>query len=357
MSLVINPSTAFPLAFPRSPHAAKDNIIVVAGDIGGTKTNLALYRSTNAGMHSIREQTYPSRDFRTFEEIIRLFLSSSNTDKPDRICLGIAGPVLDRKVQTTNLAWELDSGEITRETGISQVALLNDLEATSYGLAGLNDQDFVSIHGPQTAVPGNAAIIAPGTGLGEAGLYWDGSHFHPFATEGGHSDFFPRSKIDLEIYQYLQGRFGIVSWERLVSGPGLTNIYFFLRDKYGMKETSGSMEEIKGDDAGAVITRMGLDSSSQVCEKALKLFTGYLAHEATSLVLKYKATGGLFLAGGIPPRIISLIRDKTVFYDQFLQSDRMKELVESVPVKVIMNPKCALLGAAYYGAYGMPDLG
>jgi glucokinase len=346
-----------PLEFPRTPHGSDDDIIVVAGDIGGTKTNLAMYKSTAAGMKELRQQGFASRDFKSFEEIIRIFLDHEDARRADRICLGVAGPVMNARVQTTNLAWNLDAAAIASETGILRVALINDLEATSYGLAGLQETELVTVHQASSLLPGCAAVIAPGTGLGEAGLFWTGSGYIPFATEGGHSEFFPRDSMDLDLYGWLVEKYGVVSWERLISGPGLTNIYGFLKEALHRQEPPWLAAEVQGADAGAVITRHGLAGDVPICQEALRMFVRFLAHESTSLVLKYKATGGLFLAGGIPPRLVSLIGSPELFYSHFLKSDRMEDLLEKVTIRVIMNPDCALIGAAYYGAYGVTEQG
>ncbi len=348
-----NPFFAVPLEFQRPPHGPGDDIHIVAGDIGGTKTNLGLYHSTSSGMQLVREQRFASRDYPSFEAIIRAFLDSNPQGKIDRICLGIAGPVISGKVQTTNLAWVLDSQQIAGETGIREVGLINDLEATSYGLAGLKPGELQSIHQPETAQPGCAAILAPGTGLGEGGLFWTGKGYLPIATEGGHSEFFPRTSLDVELYQWLAAKFGIVSWERLVSGPGLTHIYRFLKEEIHMEEPAWLAPLVALEDAGAAITQNGLGGAAPICQEALWHFIRFMAEESTSLVLKYKATGGLFLAGGIPPRLVSLISNPALFRNHFLKSDRMEALLEQVPIHVVLNPRCALLGAAYYGAYSM----
>ncbi|HUX84609.1 MAG TPA: glucokinase, partial [Chitinophagaceae bacterium] len=296
-----------PLEFKRSPHGPQDDITIVAGDIGGTKTNLAVYHATSRGMDLVREQRFASRDYPSFEAIIRAFLSGAPSGTIDRICLGIAGPVLGGKVQTTNLAWTLDSGQIAQETGIRDVGLINDLEATSYGLAGLQPAELLPIHKPETPLPGCGAVLAPGTGLGEGGLFWTGKGYLPIPTEGGHSEFFPRSSMDVELYQWLAAKFGVVSWERLISGPGLTNIYRFLREELHMEEPAWLAPQVDREDAGAAITQNGLSGAAPICQEALRHFVRFMAEESTSLVLKYKASGGLFLAGGIPPRLVSLI--------------------------------------------------
>jgi glucokinase len=183
--------------------------------------------------------------------------------------------------------------------------------------------------------------------LGEAGLFWDGNYYHPFATEGGHCDFAPRNNFDFELYSFLQKKFGHVSWERLVCGPGIVNIYQFLRDEKKRNEPEWLKEKLNGEDEAAVIS--GHSKQSEICNETMQLFVRYLAYESANLVIKLKATGGLFIGGGIAPQLITLFQDNA-FYSSFCQSGRLNYLLEKVPVKVILNPKTALLGAAYVGS-------
>lgn len=342
-----------PLSFPGRREPAGNATIILAGDIGGTKTNLGLFRAENSEVTLIKETGYPSRDYDNLAGLIRQFLSENGNASPGRICLGVAGPVIQGKVQTTNLPWEFSGEDIGKQTGVSSVSLINDLEATAYGLAALSPGDFDLIHAGSTGNPGNAAIIAPGTGLGEGGLYWDGKSYRPFATEGGHCDFAPRSDTDIEFYQYLRKKYDFVSWERIVSGPGIYNIYQFLRDIKKREEPGWLARELQQEDPAAVISNAALEKKQPLCVETMELFVSYLAHESTNLVLKHKATGGLFIGGGIPPRILPFLKEG-IFYHSFIQCDRMEELVSAIPVKVILNDKTALLGAAYYGAFSRP---
>ncbi|MFY0255639.1 glucokinase [Chitinophaga sp. 30R24] len=320
---------------------------LLAGDLGGTKTNLALFSLWHGKLDMIREETYPSRNYTSFSEIIQQFINEGKDILPQRICVGVAGPVVRGKVELTNLAMEVNEEEIRRGTGIGLVCLINDLEATAYGLATLAQQQLITLHRGAPDHSGNMALIAPGTGLGMAGLYWDGAYHHPFATEGGHTDFSPRTDLDILLFRYLQDKYEIVSGERVVSGPGIFDIYEFLRDVKGMEEPAAFRDVLNTGNASAAISKAALEAKLPLCVKTMELFVRYLAREACNLVLKLKATGGLFLGGGIPPKIAALLETGD-FYHYYMQSDRMAELLSSVPIHIVNNDKAALWGAAYY---------
>lgn len=320
--------------------------IVLAADVGATKTNLALFKIKGNHIDLLHEAQFKSNDYKNMIELTAVFIRDIHP-LPDSICYGVAGPVLNGHAKLSNLDWEIDSGELSDHFKIKNVYLINDLEATAYGLAMLNEKDVAIIHKGDDAGYGNAAVIAPGTGLGEAGLFWDGNYYHPFATEGGHSDFAPRNEFDFELFTFLQKKFDHVSWERLVCGPGIVNIYQFLREEKKREEPRWLKEEIMKEDAAAVISRHVLQS--EICKETMQLFIRFLAYESANLVLKLKATGGLFIGGGIAPQIVSLF-ENDAFYASFCQSGRLNYLLEKVPVRIILNTKTALLGAAFYGA-------
>jgi glucokinase len=340
------------LYLPRQNNKACNKIKVLAGDIGGTKTNLGLFESVEGKMKLMHENTYHSNKFPAFTAIVHQFLLDTKNEKPDRISIGIAGPVINKTVQTTNLRWQINADDLQKEIGTKEVALLNDLEANAYGLAGLGSDDIVTIYDAKNTTKGNIAIIAPGTGLGEAGLFWDGKNYHPFATEGGHCSFSQQSDLDLEIYKYLQKKYNVVSWEHLVSGPAIFTIYKFLRDIKKREEPHWLEVRLNADDPSAVISNTALEGLSEICDETMKLFARFLARESYNLVLKLKSTGGLYLGGGIPPKIIKYIQSD-IFYETFKQSDRMDELISTISIKLITNPKTALMGAAYFGAFGL----
>jgi len=321
---------------------------ILAGDVGGTKTNVALYKVENETFTLQKEKRYASKDYRSLEDIIQDF---SGGALPDRICAAVAGPVIKGKSKLTNLSWTLDSEALSASLQ-RPVSFINDLQATAYGLAGLKESERALIAPGDAAAEGNIAIIAPGTGLGEAGLYWDGQVYHPFATEGGHSDFAPRTETDIELFRYLQQQFGHVSWERVVSGMGIKTLYQFCTEAKKEKVPEWLTKRMETEDAAAVISQAALNHEDPVCAEVMDLFVRFLATEASSLVLKLMATGGLYLAGGIPPKILPLLQNEN-WEKNFDNNGRMHDLSEKVPVYAVLNDKMALMGAAYYGAYNM----
>ena len=334
-----------PLLFSDSDKNKAGNALVLAGDVGATKTNLALFKMNGKDASMLKEGNYKSQQYKSITEITDDFLKGQ--PRPDACCIGVAGPVFNGKVKLTNLSWEMDTEEIAKHIKLVNVYLINDLEATAYGLAMLTDKDTVVIHKGSDTPSGNAAIIAPGTGLGEAGLYFDGKIFHPFATEGGHCDFASRDKTDFELYEYLQNKFGHVSYERVICGPGILNIYQFLKEEKKLEEPAWLTDEMNKDDDASIISKHV--EQSHLCDETMRLFIRFLAHESANLVLKMKATGGLFIGGGIAPQIIPLF-EKYQFNGSFINSGRMNHLLEKVTVRIILNTKTAILGAAYYEA-------
>jgi glucokinase len=336
-----------PIAFKNDARPGQP-VAILAADIGGTKTNVALYESNDKGLSMVKEKRYVSKDHPSLTDIIHDF---SGGKLPDRISAAVAGPVINGQSKLTNLPWLLDSKAMSREMKIP-VCFINDLEATAYGMAGLDAKDLAMLATGEPGSKGNIAIIAPGTGLGEAGLFWDGQRYHPFATEGGHSDFGPRMPIDIEIFHYLQQQFGHVSWERVVSGMGIKNIFHFLTDHRKEQIPEWLSQRMQDEDPAAVISQAALHHEDLVCAQTMELFVRYLATEASSLVLKLMATGGLYLAGGIPPKILPLLQGDS-WTRNFDNNGRMHDLSDRVPVHVVLNDKMALQGAAYYGAYNM----
>lgn len=342
------------LHIPKRTGLPAKGISVLAGDVGGTKTNLAFYHADDTGMKQVQQERYPSEDYTSCIDIMEQFLDEKGLGKPDEICLGVAGPVLDGVVDLTNLNWLLDKKDIEKKFSIpsSSVSLINDLEAIAYGLTSLKTEDFITIHKGNDNGKGNMAIIAPGTGLGQAGLYWNGKSHFPFPTEGGHCDFSPRTDLDIELLKYLQNKYGVVSWEKVVAGPAVYDIYCFLRDVKKREEPSTLTIALQNaDDPSAVISKAALKKESSICIETMDHFVRYLAREASNLVLKIKATGGLFFGGGIPPKIAPLLLEKS-FYEHYMDCDRMQHLLENVPIRIIKNDNTGLYGAAYFGAYG-----
>lgn len=339
------------LHIQRRTGLGEKGITVLAGDIGGTKTNLAFYAATETGLKVLHTGRYPSAEYTSCTAILQQFLADNNCPAPDRICLGVAGPVLNGKVDLTNLNWDIDIKVVKRTMGVEAVFLLNDLESMAYGLAALTEEDYITIHPGDEHSTGNMAIIAPGTGLGQAGLYWNGQNHFPFPTEGGHTDFSPRTDLDIALLKFLQNEYGVVSWEKVVAGPAIIDIYHFLRDVKKREEPNwlkDALEQEKND--SAVISGAAIEQKAAICIETMELFVRYLARESSNLVLKMKATGGLFLGGGIPPKIAPLLLQPQ-FMEHYMDCDRMQHLLENVPIRIIKNDKTGLIGAAYYGAY------
>jgi glucokinase len=318
--------------------------MILAGDIGGTKVNLAAFNADNLRVATENLGTYSSHEYANLQEIACRFVKDHGV-KPDYACFGVAGPVKKGRAEVTNLPWVVDSQELARALNLKQVWLINDLEAYAHGIAGLVAEDFVVLNPGDSDAVGNAAVIAAGTGLGEAGLFWDGNHHLPIASEGGHAEFAPRTDLDMELLRHMRGRFGQVSWEHVLSGPGLFNIYQFLRDTGCGKEPGWLTEEFRKMDSPAAITRAALEGKCDLCVQTLELFATYYGMEAANLALKMLGIAGLYVGGGIAPKIIRKLQDGK-FMKAFTGEGRMKNLLSGIPVRVIMNDKTALIGAA-----------
>ncbi|MCA6074253.1 glucokinase [Fulvivirga sedimenti] len=339
--------TRLSIAYPRQNSFKNPEKIVLAADIGGTKTNMALFRHTDLEFEELISHTYPSSSFNSPTEIIDDFSERAGISY-DAISLAIAGPVYKQSVQATNLPWGINALEIQKKTGIAEVYLINDLEANAYGLGVLKPEDFVCIHEGDPEPEGNVAMISPGTGLGEAGMYWDKKYLHPFATEGGHCDFAPQTELDIEILKFLQRNLDHVSWERLVSGPGIETIFKFYAEEKKMTIPDPIREALSRGSAGPLISKYAAEGQCRICEATIDLFLRYLAEESGNLILKYNATGGLYIGGGIVPDIMDQL-DLDRFLHFLQNSGRMEKLLRRVPVTVVLNEKAALLGAAFYG--------
>jgi len=318
--------------------------MILAGDIGGTHTRLAFVDVANGALRPASVAVYPSHEYRGLEEIVSKFVSEYKI-RPDAGCFGVAGPVLNGRVETPNLPWIVESKHLADKLGLPRVALINDLEANAWGIATLEAKDLVLLNPVKSNPVGNQAVISAGTGLGEAGLYWDGTRHHIFASEGGHADFAPRNELQIELLQYLIARFGHVSYERVVSGPGLVNIFYFLRDTKRATEPAWLSEEMAHGDAAAAISRAASEGRCPLCEQALDLFVSIYGAETGNLSLKVKATGGVYLGGGIAPKILPKLAGP-LFMQSFLAKGRMQALLETIPVRVINNDSTALMGAA-----------
>ncbi|PYV59189.1 MAG: glucokinase [Acidobacteria bacterium] len=317
--------------------------MILAGDIGGTNARLALFDVRNGQFNLVTATIFPSRNYSGLDQIVTEFVTTSGVH-PAQACFGVAGPVTNGEVETSNLPWKIQSRRLADELKINTALLINDLEATGWGVGALSADDLVALT-QISSTTGNQALIAAGTGLGEGGLYWDGSRHHVFASEGGHCDFAPANELQLELFGYLHARYGHVSYERVLSGPGLVNIFEFLRDTGRGKVPGWLSAEMKVMDPAAAISAAAMDAKCPMSEQAMDIFVSIFGAEAGNLGLKIKATGGVFLAGGIAPKILAKLATP-LFLDAFLSKGRLRHLMEVMPVNVIINDKLALLGAA-----------
>jgi glucokinase len=318
--------------------------MILAGDIGGTHARLALFESEGGKVREVVGETFPSRQYQTLEEIVAKF-AATHQAKIEHACFGIAGPVRDGRSETPNLAWVVDAKQLARAAGVASLRLLNDLEANAFGIATLSEKNFTVLNPGASNASGNQAVISAGTGLGEAGLYWDGKYHRAFASEGGHCDFAPSDDVEGELLLWLRKQFGHASWERVLSGPGLYNIYRFLRDSGRGEEPKWLAEETALADASAVISRAALENRCELCVKALDMFVSFYGAEAGNLALKIMALGGVFLGGGIAPKIASKLK-QPAFMKSFAAKGRLSPLLEAIPVSIILNDLTALMGAA-----------
>ena len=352
--------------------------MILAGDIGGTKTNLALFDWTSARGDPTRAQSFHSADYKSLEEIIEEFLtppvpspsieeeegtekeSTSENEqakaatppesiKIDAACFGVAGPVINNRCHTTNLPWVVDGPTIATQFSVPKVLLLNDLEATAYGILLLKPDEVEVLNAGSPPKKQQAlALIAAGTGLGESILFWDGAQYRPMPSEGGHADFAPNSDNEIELLRYLRSSYLHVSYERILSGPGLHAIYDYLRDTK-KNEPTWLAEKIKVEDPAATIAEAGLKEQAEIAKQALELFASIYGAEAGNLALKAMALDGVYIGGGIAPKLLAKLKDGT-FMKSFTNKGRYKRLMSAIPVKVVMNDKTALLGAASVAA-------
>jgi glucokinase len=324
--------------------------MLLAGDIGGTKTNLAVFSTEDGWRKPLTEATFPSGQYSSLESLVQEFLGRHRF-QIERASFGVAGPVVGSRATITNLPWVLEENHLKNALNIPSVSLLNDLESIAYGVPYLQDHDLHTLNAGHTIKGGAIAVIAPGTGLGEAFLTWDGSRYHPHTSEGGHADFAPIDKLQLELLHYLQLRYKHVSIERVCSGRGLPNIYNFLKESGYESEPPWLTEQLaSAKDPTPVIAENALDPerACEICTLTLKVFVSILGAEAGNMALKVLATGGVYLGGGIPPRILPFLAEGR-FLQSFVRKGRLSDVLIPTPVYVILNPRVALLGAARHG--------
>lgn len=344
--------------------------MILAGDIGGTKTRLALFEWKEERVEPLAEQLYVSTDYKSFEEILSEFLNPPQPESIDPLeavdpvlpeplpseppkiaaaCIGVAGPVIENRCHTTNLPWVVDGDALAARFDIPTVRLLNDLEATAHGLLELKPEETTPLNvGTVPSQKRPIALIAAGTGLGEAILFWDGSHYRPIPSEGGHADFGPNSDLEIELLRHLRASYLHVSWERVLSGPGLHAIYEFLRDTK-RNEPTWMAERIQVEDPAAVIADVGLKKQADIGVQALDLFASIYGAEAGNLALKSMSLSGVYLGGGIAPKLLPKLQDGS-FMRGFTNKGRYKKLMSAIPVRVVMNDRTGLIGAAAVAA-------
>jgi len=320
--------------------------MILAGDIGGTNARLAVFDVLDGRFSLISASVFPSREYSSLDEIVSKFVRTANVH-PHAACFGVAGPVRNGRVEASNLPWIIESKRLAEELDLKKALLINDLEANAWGIAFLDPADLVSLNQVKGTPVGNQAVISAGTGLGEAGMYWDGTKHLVFASEGGHADFAPRNELETELLRYLRVRFGHVSYERIVSGPGLVNVFNFLRDTGRGVEPKWLADEMLHSDPAAAISRAAIDGKCGLSEQAIDLFVSIYGAEAGNLALKIMATGGIYLGGGIAPKMLPKLAGP-LFMEGFLSKGRMQHLLEAIPVRVITNDRVALLGAARF---------
>jgi glucokinase len=330
---------------------SKNKIFVLAGDIGGTKTNLGLFQMGKTRPRPKVMETYSSRDAPNLEHIIGRFLDKHEVAL-NSACFGVAGPVQAGRSKTTNLPWTISENRIRKRFKWDHVRLVNDLTATAYAIPLLNNRELHALNNAKARKWQNLGLVAPGTGLGMALLIWLENKYIPVASEGGHADFGPNDLMEAELWEYLYERWDHVSAERVLSGSGLLNIYSWLRDSGRHPEPAWLAKKIKEMDPARAINEAAMDRKDPLCEEALDVFVSIFGSVAGNVALTGMTTGGVYLGGGIPPKILPKL-DEAVFMQAFTNKGRFKDLLEGVPVRVILNDKAALLGAAHC-AFEMP---
>lgn len=321
--------------------------MILAGEIGATRTRLAAFQTEANTLQQVVEKIYMSQEHGDLPGIITDFVRTEGIPVQSA-CFGVAGPVQNGRSKISNLPWTIDSRELAKQLRLNSVGLLNDLEAYAYGIEALESKDFVTLSEGSEDAEGNQAVISARTGLGLAGLYWDGFRHHPFACEGGHADFSPRDAVEMELLANLQNKYGRISYERILSGPGIKNIYDFLRDSKKEEEPQWLKDQIaSAPDAPALISKLALENKTPICDRTLSIFVSVYGGETGNCALNFMTRGGIFLGGSIAAKIVPKMKDP-VFMKSFLDKGRMEPLLKQVPVKIVLNDNSGLIGAARY---------
>jgi glucokinase len=320
--------------------------MLLAGDIGGTKTNLAIF-SPESGLTPKVRATFKSAKYPSLEAVVQEFLAGAGSTV-ERAVFGVAGPVSRGQSRVTNLPWDIGEDSLQQSLGLQEAKLLNDLEATAFGVPHLPRADLFSLN-DAPPIRGTKVIVAPGTGLGEAILVYRDEHYDVIPSEGGHTDFAPTNLFEIRLLRHLMGKYGHVSYERVCSGKGIPNIYAYLKKNRFAEESPAMAKALrKAPDPTPVIVRKAMAGECELSIAALNAFVSILGAEAGNLALKAMATGGVYLGGGIPPKILPKLRDGT-FMASFVNKGRFAEMLAKIPIAVILNEETALLGAACYG--------
>jgi glucokinase len=321
--------------------------MILAGEIGATRTRLAAFETAGNKLQRVVERIYPSQEHSGLSQIIAGFIKTEGIPVHSA-CFGIAGPVKGGRSKISNLPWVIDSRELAQQLKLDSIGLLNDLEAYAYGIDALESNDFITLSEGSEDAEGNRAVISARTGLGMAGLFWDGFRHHPFACEGGHTDFAPRNDLEMELLAYLQKKYGHISCERILSGPGIKNIYDFLRDAKKADEPKWLKEQMgAAPDPPALISQLALESKSAICEQTLSMFVSIYGAETGNCALNFMSTGGVFIGGSIAAKIVPKMRDP-IFMQSFLDKGRMEPLLREMPVKIVLNDDSGIIGGARY---------
>jgi glucokinase len=321
--------------------------MILAGEIGATRTRLAAFETEGNRLQCVVEKNYVSQQRDGLSGILADFIKTEGIPVHSA-CLGVAGPVRAGRSKISNLPWVIDAREVAMQLKLNSVGLLNDLEAYAYGIDGLESKDFITLGEGVDEAEGNRAVISAKTGLGMAGLYWDGFRHHPFACEGGHADFAPRNELQTELLVYLQKKYGRISCERILSGPGIKNIYDFLRDTNKADEPEWLRTQISAaPDPPALISRFALEGKAAICDQTLSIFVSVFGAQTGNCALNFMSTGGIFIGGSIAAKIVPRMKDP-VFLESFLDKGRMGTILKDMPVKIVINDDCGMIGAARY---------
>jgi glucokinase len=321
--------------------------MILSGEIGATRTRLAAFETEGNSLQRVVEKVYMSQEHSGLSGIITDFIRTEGIPVQSA-CFGVAGPVRRGRSKISNLPWTIDARELAKQLKLNTVGLINDLEAYAYGIDALDSKDFVTLNEGSEDEEGNRAVISARTGLGIAGLYWDGFRHHPFACEGGHADFAPRNSFEMQLLAYLQNKYGRVSCERILSGPGIKNIYDFLRDANQLDEPQWLRAQMAAaPDPPALISQLALEGKAAICDQTLSLFVSIYGAETGNCALNFLSTGGIFLGGSIAAKIVPKMKEP-IFMQSFLDKGRMEPLLKEMPVKIVLNDDSGIIGAARY---------